>query len=1276
MIRETENLGDTRTQEECPRTSVKDVLQSRPHMTSSLRETTMKHCQVPDKVPPPSPGTMTTLQSPQLCSKSVHFLLQQQPVCSSASGPSSCESFSPSINGLHSTPRHRLTPLHQSVGSSGNNSLFTLGSPRNNNANHKSQAPVSVILSSTSPKIKFKDVKRHSMPSHIRNNSTAKSKESFSYSGSKNVKKQRHKSHKQIRDKRLRSSESPVSFSRSSQKRHREYELCDAGAKKLCSENQQTVTPKLSPGISSSSSSVASPEHHPKFSSRTTGNQLRKEPLCDLNPSPKYKSTESSCSSALPNSCTIQQPAVGVLQAVIRLTPNKCISLLEIGPNSDNGCMAELNSPETDHSGKANTSFSIKNSQKDTGSAQQLESSRSHSSGPQHNASVSAKNSGRGNVVGETRCNSAKTASKQKTSVSSRRSSGPPDDIGDLFTPDPLTYVAIPPTPKSNGTINKSSSTVARPVTSPKPVSISNNKVTGNLKIRKESPGTGSRQKASPLIPQSSSSCVGLGLDSLKQMHVENTVEQESTEIVYSTEKQMSNLDVTTCTAESDTILEASPAHCSQTPPQENQADRESNEYPLDVELNRDLQFALGLDLSQSSNSSEEEVLLSLDEMMNCAAKPLDTQEKENSSEPSAHGHPSQSKTVSSSGQMCHSPLLGKKPCLDVPQQPLPSVTQPGIYKNNLDQMLQEKKSTERAKEIEEQLLTECKEGLLKIAECEKPEEINTEQQEFLQHYSLTCNAFRDVPPGEKVFNLDRFGRIFNQETLQLKTCIGHLKEWTQRALLISSPAQLKMHVCVGMFQDVFNSHLPCPSQVSQFLFKLMSVHNERMVSEKALKALCDIACTAAYQIGRNGRQNFEVWMPTLADIALALMNMGAAFVVLFPLENLQPSFTERDLLEENIITTESSVDGDQASFPEYNYDNILKYLSYCMTLCPRAYSDEELLLLLTVVNTVSLDTQLILHPSVDLYPLQYKILYNIRDWRAMLPRICLALTNLTGDHHNMCLIVQLLPHTVRRKNEVLQLRQHLSLSMISKLLKGHCTYRPVAGEFKLSELRPYLPLMRPSLLLRQLQNSSSRTQKDPATLDQEAYYLCYSLLTLANEATNSQLIFSANQKMEVQLLCSELDTHVKCNIRESGKCLYRSKVKDLVARMYTKWQILLQRTKPLDGKLYDYWKPLPGDIHNSQEEQEVDGSDNGEGPVSVEGNEEESSSSEEKDVYSEDDNYEEKDAMSDSQETEDDTKSDKADGAADLKGWTAGQDSPAQMSAEEADRDFPLPYS
>ena len=61
-----------------------------------------------------------------------------------------------------------------------------------------------------------------------------------------------------------------------------------------------------------------------------------------------------------------------------------------------------------------------------------------------------------------------------------------------------------------------------------------------------------------------------------------------------------------------------------------------------------------------------------------------------------------------------------------------------------------------------------------------------------------------------------------------------------------------------------------------------------------------------------------------------------------------------------------------------------LQYLSSCLSLCPRAYSDDELLLLLTVVGRVGLDTRLILQSSVELYPLQYKIINNIRDWNTM----------------------------------------------------------------------------------------------------------------------------------------------------------------------------------------------------------------------------------------------------------------------------------------------------
>lgn len=54
------------------------------------------------------------------------------------------------------------------------------------------------------------------------------------------------------------------------------------------------------------------------------------------------------------------------------------------------------------------------------------------------------------------------------------------------------------------------------------------------------------------------------------------------------------------------------------------------------------------------------------------------------------------------------------------------------------------------------------------------------------------------------------------------------------------------------------------------------------------------------------------------------------------------------------------------------------------MGLCPRAYSDNELLLILTVMSHIGLETRLILESSVALEPLLCKIVNNIRDWDAL----------------------------------------------------------------------------------------------------------------------------------------------------------------------------------------------------------------------------------------------------------------------------------------------------
>ncbi|XP_049591863.1 SMC5-SMC6 complex localization factor protein 2 [Syngnathus scovelli] len=594
----------------------------------------------------------------------------------------------------------------------------------------------------------------------------------------------------------------------------------------------------------------------------------------------------------------------------------------------------------------------------------------------------------------------------------------------------------------------------------------------------------------------------------------------------------------------------------SRSPPTNRSNEREPPEDKVDS-LDEDLDLSLGiafdLESSHTSRSSDEEdELPSLQEIMNRVRKdPASPDKGDVFSEPST-------------------------PAVSDNTSKAPNVRR-SSYRNSLDQILKEMDTQKKAKENEAQLRTSCDEELLSVAEYHEQEEnrndCSSEQQEFLQRYSLNSScAIRETPPGEVAFHLDKFGQIFNQDSLQLRQCTAKPQNTAEKTLLWSSPAQLKLHVNIGLFQDAYCSHSPCPTQITNFLFKMMSVHPERLLSEKMLQALCDIANSAASNIVKNQSHVFTVWVPALADVTLALMNMGVAFVTLFPFENLQPAFTEGDLLKNISIQGECPPHNKEwNTFPEHNCNNILKYLSYCFSLCPKAYSDYELLLLLTLMARVALDPNFIPMAGVEINKLLNKIVKNIRDWDTMIPRMCQALTELTDDHHNMCLLVQLLPDNTRGKC----LRRHLSLSMISKLLDGTCRYRPTGSEFKLTALKPYVAAMPPSSLRRFFRNTSSRssTEEDLTFLDQQSYYLCYSLLTLTNEASNFRS-FPTHQKAHLLALSSDLRAHVMCRMRESETCLYRSKVKDLLARIDTKWQMILHRMQPLNSKLRDYWKP------------------------------------------------------------------------------------------------------
>ncbi|XP_067858186.1 SMC5-SMC6 complex localization factor protein 2-like [Heptranchias perlo] len=525
-------------------------------------------------------------------------------------------------------------------------------------------------------------------------------------------------------------------------------------------------------------------------------------------------------------------------------------------------------------------------------------------------------------------------------------------------------------------------------------------------------------------------------------------------------------------------------------------------------------------------------------------------------------------------------------------------------YSNSFERLLKEKKQSESLgktlKDLKKKLQDELNEAhdISSLTEeddeqsmDEDMDQIAEEHRAFLLRFSVKSDGIPDLHPGENIFNLLQAGKLFNEQNLRLTKCELTPQNFLERTLVSSGISQQVFLFTNGIVSQTYYSS-PCPQPVFKFLFKMMTIHSDYIASMHIFKALWDICTNAANRIVKGGASEFKVWTPSLQDVVTVFLNLGAQIGTLFPLKHLQPDFTEEDILsglqnnEENY--PKDSVPASQrepifSSLPEFGIKNVVKFLLLCTSICPEAYSDKELVLLISLLGRISLEQELQLTLLKDFQCLLDNLLNNVRQWDTKMFDLCMILSDLSEHHHNLLYLVQLLPDFSTRGR---QLRRHLSLVIISKLLDKGCMYVPKDPDLKISHLCRFLYLMKPSSLLKTIEETSKSEQqgqrKEAALteLDQQAYYLCYNLLVLANEVVHIEHIPSSQRNHLIQL-CAGIEKYIKCDIREDPKLLYRSKVKDLEARTHAKWQELLQRSRPLQGKLHDYWKPMPEDLNH-----------------------------------------------------------------------------------------------
>lgn len=476
-----------------------------------------------------------------------------------------------------------------------------------------------------------------------------------------------------------------VDLNFSSHKRRSEYEYGSENAKKPCTQGansnktettKPTVPTALAPQPSVMHSSESANQHKTTDGYLLT-EQARGQSACS-ELSSTVGSSQSCCKSSYHKECTEKITSTGAKESFINYSQSHVPQLKEMRSHvKPNEGSVKKTSEQKNKRDKSSTLFNSDVPQKDTTSSSPAELGSHHSGFSSSSSSV--KTPKRSNPRGENRKLSSshhKSTSKPNSSsltgrtgernkASRSRRPVASYDANDLFTPDPVTYIVSSSNktvkPKIDGetskTTEKGSSSIAG--SSSNSITESSCEKHQNCKI------TGPLLEASSTLPNPLGSFPTVTLTRVKLENLIPPPRDKDTKNspIPSSHRQLKGdqnpsllcKKVSTGAVETDSAAAeqtSTSSYCQSLPlkGQESKGDNKqiNEEDPIDVELDLGLSFAVDVDLTQSSHSSDDEQLLSLEEMMERATKPPDTPEKGTFSDPSPPRRlSSQSKNVS-----------------------------------------------------------------------------------------------------------------------------------------------------------------------------------------------------------------------------------------------------------------------------------------------------------------------------------------------------------------------------------------------------------------------------------------------------------------------------------------------------------------------------------------------------------------------------------------------------------------------------------------------------
>ncbi|XP_039088386.1 protein FAM178B isoform X3 [Hyaena hyaena] len=481
-------------------------------------------------------------------------------------------------------------------------------------------------------------------------------------------------------------------------------------------------------------------------------------------------------------------------------------------------------------------------------------------------------------------------------------------------------------------------------------------------------------------------------------------------------------------------------------------------------------------------------------------------------------------------------------------------------YVNSLDYLLQEKRKQALEQEREKLLLHACP-GLHSPDLDEDEVSLTPEHRMLVERFSMKLQVIPPVHPGETVF-------LPRRHPLHCILDCSHLKPRSHlEGLFLSCPlAQQLSFLRSGLLSNLYLHTPDCPVPLLQWLFQLLTWPPE--TSSGAFGLLWDLSVDGLFHQS-DGDKHW--WCPSLQEVTEAVHSLGACSPALGLREPCQHS--GRVFKNSRSLSWSEQQDAPPETALDVSLSFIYKFLTLCALAQPGAYTDGDLLGLIELLCRVGLDVGLRLLPKTDLQQLLLLLLENIHEWPRKLQKLCCTLSKVSDHHHNLLALVHFFLDVTSRSR---QLRSQLSLVVIARMLDQQETLPLWQEKAQLSLLGQLLSFMRPSSLRQYLGSETlppcqEQQPKTSAELDHKVCYLCHSLLTLAGVVVSCQDI-TPDQWGELQLLCMQLDRHISTHIRESPQAMHWTRLKDLAAQTYIRWQELLAHCQP-QAQYFSPWK-------------------------------------------------------------------------------------------------------